>query len=359
MATISLPQKNTAQAYTRAGQAHWQRVILLSVLGYEAAGCLAGGGMLVAAPDGRLMDMPVDIMHGTFPDFLVPGIILFALGILTTIAFIAVLQKRSTDWIMASLALGGLTIWFWVEIAILQRLHWLHAMWGLPIVAGGLATLPLFPRAVLQKGLLTSGIVASILYVIINIIVPSQWPAYNSITQTVSELSAVEAPTRILWIVLCTPYTLLMIAFALGVENASAGNRWLRTAGNLLFIYGMLSALWPFAPMHARETLQAGGSTFSDAMHITLGAVTEVIYLFVLGLTAAALGKRFRVYSVVTFVLLLLFGVLTFVEAPNVAANLSTPLIGVWERINIGIFLVWVIALAITLLRKKTSPSPL
>ena len=49
------------------------RMILLAVLGYEAVGCLLGGSLLVAAPDGRLMDMPVDIMHGVFLDFFIPG----------------------------------------------------------------------------------------------------------------------------------------------------------------------------------------------------------------------------------------------------------------------------------------------
>jgi len=126
-------------------QPTWQRVILLCVLGYEGAGALAGGILLVAAPDGRLMDMPVDIMHGFFPDFLIPGLILIGLGILTTAAFAAVLRRTRADWLLAGLALGGLAVWFIVEIAILREVHWLHAMWGLPVVAGGLAALPLVP----------------------------------------------------------------------------------------------------------------------------------------------------------------------------------------------------------------------
>lgn len=123
----------------------WQRVILLCVLGYEGAGALAGGILLVAAPDGRLMDMPVEIMHGFFRDFLIPGLILIGLGILTTAAFVAVLRRVRYDWLLAGLALGGLAIWFIVEIAVLREVHWLHAMWGLPVVAGGLAALPLVP----------------------------------------------------------------------------------------------------------------------------------------------------------------------------------------------------------------------
>jgi hypothetical protein len=129
----------------RGSQPTWQRIILLSVLGYEGAGCLLGGSLLVAAPDGRLMEMPVEIMHGVFRDFLIPGLILIGLGILNTSAFVAVLRRARTDWLLAGLGLGGLTIWFIVEIIILRELHWLHAMWGLPVLVGGLAALPMVP----------------------------------------------------------------------------------------------------------------------------------------------------------------------------------------------------------------------
>jgi hypothetical protein len=128
-----------------ARQPTWQRVILLCVLGYEAAGGLSGGGLLVAAPDGRLMDMPVEMMHGFFPGFLIPGLILIGLGILTAAAFVAVLRRTRYDWLLAGLGLGGLAVWFLVEIAVLRELHWLQAMWGLPVLAGGLAALPLVP----------------------------------------------------------------------------------------------------------------------------------------------------------------------------------------------------------------------
>jgi hypothetical protein len=124
-------------------QRKWQRIILLTVIGYEAAGALLGGFLLVAAPDGRLMDMPVNIMHGVFRDFLIPGLILFGLGILNTTAFFAVLLRTRADWLLAGLALGGLTVWFVVEIIILQELHWLHIMWGLPVVLGILVAIPL------------------------------------------------------------------------------------------------------------------------------------------------------------------------------------------------------------------------
>jgi hypothetical protein len=74
---------NERHIHHKVTQSLWQRIILLSVIVYEAAGCLLGGSLLIASPDGRYMDMPVEIMHGAFSDFLIPGLILFGLGIPT------------------------------------------------------------------------------------------------------------------------------------------------------------------------------------------------------------------------------------------------------------------------------------
>lgn len=126
-------------------QPQWQRLILLSVLVYEGLGSLAGGILLVATPDGSSMYMPVEMMHGVFTDFFIPGIILFGLGVLNIVAFFAVLRRKKPDWIWAASATGGLIIWFVVEIIIIRELHWLHAMWGLPVIAAAIMTIDLMP----------------------------------------------------------------------------------------------------------------------------------------------------------------------------------------------------------------------
>ena len=71
-----------------------------------------------------------------------------------------------------------------------------------------------------------------------------------------------------------------------------------------------------------------------------------------MGFTAAALGRRFRLYAILTMLIMLAAGVLTSIGAPGVQANLPTPWIGVWERVNIGAWLMWVLILALKLLRK-------
>lgn len=78
-------------------QPTWQRIIVLTVLGYEGVGALLGGGLLAAAPDGRLMNMPVEIMRGFFPDYFIPGLMLIGFGILNSGAFVAVWRRTRTD----------------------------------------------------------------------------------------------------------------------------------------------------------------------------------------------------------------------------------------------------------------------
>ncbi|MFN0062506.1 MAG: hypothetical protein ACKVPX_08300 [Myxococcaceae bacterium] len=128
-----------------SGQKAWQRVVLLIVLAYEGLGGLVGGGLLIAKPDGQYMSMPVEIMHGIFPDFVIPGVILLGLGLLTLSAFFSVLRQRRNAWVVTSLAIGGFIVWFFVEIVILRELHWLHLMWGTPVILGAIVTVPLLP----------------------------------------------------------------------------------------------------------------------------------------------------------------------------------------------------------------------
>lgn len=120
-----------------------KRLLLLIILALEGLGGILGGILLAIAPDGHLMQIPVGMMHGAFPDFFVPGLILTGMGLLTSLAFLAVLRRQRTDWLLAGMALVGFVIWFAVEIAILREVHWLHIVWGIPVLIGLWAALPL------------------------------------------------------------------------------------------------------------------------------------------------------------------------------------------------------------------------
>jgi hypothetical protein len=201
----------------------------------------------------------------------------------------------------------------------------------------------------LRKTLLACGVLSSLLYVAMTALIPLLWDGYSHAAHTISELSATGAPTRAVWLMPAAFYTVLIMAFGWGVMRSAAPSTPLRRVGLLVLAYGSLGLVWPFAPMHQREVLAAGGATLSDTLHVTIAAVTVVLMLMAIGIGSAALGTRFRVYSIVSRITLLVFGVLTFRDAPGVDDNLPTPWIGVWERINLGVFLLWVIVLAVAL----------
>jgi len=188
-----------------------------------------------------------------------------------------------------------------------------------------------------------------------NIFFPFLDKRYNWITQTVSELSAVDAPTRPLWFPLGIVYTLLIAAFGWGVFRSAVGNRYLCIVGILLIINGLIGLTW--SPMHQREVLAAGGGTFTDIWHLVMASVTVLVMFLSIGFGAAAFGKGFRFYSIITILVFIVFGVLTFVEAPNVDKNLPTPYIGLWERINIAAFMAWLLVFSINLLRLEKNSS--
>jgi hypothetical protein len=203
-----------------------------------------------------------------------------------------------------------------------------------------------------RKGLLAGGILSSLLYgAMIGAI---RFEGYSRLSQVPSELTAIGAPTRPLWTLLGAVYTVLVTGFGWGVWKSAGESLALRVVGGLMVAFGSLGLLWPVAPMHQREVLAAGGATPSDTMHIALGGVTVLLMFLAIVVAATAFGKRFRLYSISSVVVLLGFGALTFWDAPRLQADLPTPWIGLWERINISVFLGWVVVLATVLLRGGT-----
>jgi len=205
--------------------------------------------------------------------------------------------------------------------------------------------------ATAQINLLVCGMLSSLWYLAINIIVPMHYPGYSVVTQTVSELSAINAPTRVFWMLLVVWYPLLFASFGWGVSASAGKNRALRMAGSLIILYAVLNFYWP--PMHQREVIAADRATLTDSLHITWAMITLLFMMLIMGFGAAALGKKFRIFTSVTFLVFVVFGMLIGKEAPNIQANLSTPFIGIWERINIAAFMLWIAVFSVVLLRRK------
>ena len=142
------------------------------------------------------------------------------------------------------------------------------------------------------------------------------------------------------------------------VLAAATGRRSLQIAGGLLVAHGLVCLAWPFASMHRREVLAAGGATAVDDWHVVIAMVTVALMFGVMASGAVAFRWWFRLYSFATIVVLLAFGALTSAAGSRVRNDLRTPWVGLWERINITVFLVWVVVFAICLLRGGVDDGP-
>jgi hypothetical protein len=206
-----------------------------------------------------------------------------------------------------------------------------------------------------RKILLGCGIVSSVWYVLTDVIGTLRYPGYSYTDQWFSELTAQGAPTRPLMIALNEfPYNLLVPAFAAGVRESAGRTRAGRiTAAGLAGFAALGFVTGVIFPMPTREVAAAGEGTLRNTMHIPGTAVMSLSLVVAMVFGSTLLGKRFRYYSYGTILAVLVFGVLTSRQAPQIAANQPTPWGGIYERMNIYPTILWVAVLGIGLLRAQ------
>jgi len=129
----------------------WWILILLQIL--LGVGAVLSGAMLVAAPDGHLLQMPLSMLqYSPFPNFLIPGVILSTLlGIYPLVVAYSLWKRpawrwpdvinpfKRTHWSWAgSLAAGVIVvIWIVVEVIMLRSVGFLHVLyfvWGIALI---------------------------------------------------------------------------------------------------------------------------------------------------------------------------------------------------------------------------------
>ncbi len=142
-------------------QAVVRALVVLHVL--LGVGAVISGGLLMAAPDGHLMQMPVSMLdHSPFSNFAIPGLILFTLlGIYPLCVAYGLWKRPGWRWPdainpfkgihwswAASLAAGVIVvIWIVVEVIMLRAFEFLHALylgWGIVLIV--LTLLPVVRR---------------------------------------------------------------------------------------------------------------------------------------------------------------------------------------------------------------------
>lgn len=105
------------------------RALLIAVQSFIALNAMAGGMLLMLAPDGSLLQLPPTFMRThLFPDYFWPGLILFAVLGLGHLVALVLTVRRSAHAQRAALILGaGTLIWIAVQV-LLTDLFWLQAL---------------------------------------------------------------------------------------------------------------------------------------------------------------------------------------------------------------------------------------
>ena len=205
----------------------------------------------------------------------------------------------------------------------------------------------------MSRFFLVCGILSSLLYVGTDILAGMLLEGYHFASRSASELSAFGASTRPLVLPLELAADVLLIAFALGVW-ISAGNRALRVTAGLLAANAITALVAiAFFPMHPGEAV----STFANTMNVVLMGVSVLFLLGAMVFGAVAYRNWFRFYSIGTFLVFFVEDILATLGSPQAIAGQPGPLVGIQERTMIYGCLLWVVVLAIVLLRAKKEPS--
>lgn len=200
--------------------------------------------------------------------------------------------------------------------------------------------------------LVGAGIAMFAWYIAMDVIATVRYDGYSYTDWTISELSAVGAPTRTMWIAAGVVYQLLAFAFGFGVLRMAGRQRTLRIAGWILVVSAVVGPLWWFAPMHQREVLAADGGDWRDTMHLVLAGVSSLEFFAVMGVAAFAFGRGFRLYTFAAIAVMFVFGMLMNTMVNDVADNADTPWLGIWERITVEGAMLWQAVFAAVLIRR-------
>ena len=107
-------------------------ITTLILLLFNSTGALYGGWLLITDPSGTTLEIsPAVLVHTPFPDFLVPGVALFAInGILSLVVAMAILTKTHQASLLVCLQGFLLTGWIVIQYFWTQVYHPLQAVMG-------------------------------------------------------------------------------------------------------------------------------------------------------------------------------------------------------------------------------------
>jgi hypothetical protein len=204
-------------------------------------------------------------------------------------------------------------------------------------------------QVTVRKVLLICGILYFPLYLAGHILAGMQLEGYSHIDQQVSELSAIGASTRPMLTAFLPIYLVLAVAFGMGVWGAAGKKRSLRVAAIALVAFGVIGFVGWLAPMNPPGAERSA----TDIAHLVFIFATVLSMMLFVGFGSGADGRWFRIYSIVTILVTLVAGAWTGSQASKIGAGVPTPWLGAIERVSVYSPLLWMLVLAVVLLRAQ------
>ena len=205
------------------------------------------------------------------------------------------------------------------------------------------------PKSTILLILLACGALASVIYVIIDLIGAASYPGYKHAAQAISEMSAVGAPTADLLAPYYHGFSILFVAFAVGVYLAGSRQHALRRSAAFMFAVASVGT----GLSRFRMNMRGAARTFSDTMHLIVAAAAMVLLSGAMLSASKAFVRSFSLYSQSTVAIMVALFVLTLGDAAAVAANAPTGLMGIAGRICVGAWLPWIFILSLKLLKER------
>ncbi len=203
---------------------------------------------------------------------------------------------------------------------------------------------------VLRKILLYCGIAAPVIYIITAIVGAAVRTDYSHIVNAISELISNGAPNKAILDIVFNIYNALLLAFSIGgyvtLKNAARPSR---IAMGILIAVQILSFSWGFFPMDPIGS----EATFAGTMHNVFGGVVAFATILMpllmgLGLCQTKVFQSYTTYSFVSSAIIFVSGLIGVILAGQ-----GIQLFGLFERITISTYEVWIFVTALSLLKKR------
>jgi Protein of unknown function (DUF998) len=201
-----------------------------------------------------------------------------------------------------------------------------------------------------RKFMYYGGILSPIFFVLVDIIGGMITPDYSRIINAVSELTQAGSENIYLLSSLFFISAVMGIGFGIGIvtEFSYSRSKLIFSGGILIIINGIFSGLtgtiFPMDPFNV-------DITFAGTMHIILTALNALMIMLLIPMMGIGFYRErqwvsFRLYSIITLLIIVIFGGSTPVLMMN-----DIGLLGLFERIVIYSYLLWFFVLAFKLIR--------